>query len=93
VGWQRKLTGRRWAPLGTRVGWLISGAGSSYQVTQELARAEPIPVDRDALRRDLLKGQADESDRSCDRYRCDCARRHRAYYLNRTLSNPQRPHL
>jgi len=57
-GWQRIGKGRRWAPQGTRIGW-VAGADlfldptAGYEVAQELAGGERIPVSEQTLRRRL----------------------------------------
>jgi hypothetical protein len=57
-GWQRKPTGRGWAPRGTRIGWVGGGdlflePAASYQVAQEVAGVERLPVSEQILRHRL----------------------------------------
>jgi hypothetical protein len=57
-GWQRKPTGRGWAPRGTRIGWVAGGdlflePVASYQVAQEVAGVERLPVSEQILRHRL----------------------------------------
>jgi hypothetical protein len=59
-GWRRIRNGRRWAPQGTRIGWvagneLFLDSGASYEVAQELAGAERIWVSEQSLRHRLQK--------------------------------------
>jgi hypothetical protein len=57
-GWRRSPSGRGWAPQGTRIGWI---AGSdlfldptlSYQVVQQIAGTERLPVSEQTLRHRL----------------------------------------
>ncbi len=57
-GWQQKNSGRGWEPRGTRIGW-VAGSDlfleptASYQVAQELAGAERLPVAEQKLRQCL----------------------------------------
>ena len=57
-GWRRKPTGRRWAPCGVCIGW-VSGSDlyleplASYQVAQQFAGIERLPVSEQTLRRRL----------------------------------------
>jgi hypothetical protein len=57
-GWQRIGKGRHWAPQGTRIGWVAGGdlfldPTAGYEVAQELAGGERIPVSEQTLRRRL----------------------------------------
>ena len=57
-GWQRKDVGRRWVPRGTRIGWVAGNdlflePRASYQVAQEMAGAERLPVSEQMLRHRL----------------------------------------
>jgi hypothetical protein len=57
-GWQQKQRGRGWVPQGTRIGWvagndLFLDPVVSYQVAQEVAGAERIPVSEQTVRQRL----------------------------------------
>jgi hypothetical protein len=57
-GWRRKPTGRGWVPQGTRVGWvarsdLFLEPTASYQVAQQAAGTERLPVSEQTLRHRL----------------------------------------
>ena len=60
-GWRRKLSNRTWIPQGVRVGWLT---GSdlfldpilSYQIVQQIAGAERLPISEQTLRHRLNEG-------------------------------------
>ena len=56
-GW-RKLKGRAWVPQGTRVGWVVGDdlflePDASYEVTQNIAGTERLPVSSQTLRHRL----------------------------------------
>ena len=57
-GWRRKPAGRGWIPQGTRVGWvarsdLFLEPAASYQVAQQAAGLERLPVSEQTLRHRL----------------------------------------
>jgi hypothetical protein len=57
-GWQQKRTGRGWTPQGPRIGWLEGNdlflePVTSYQVAQQVAGADRIPVGEQTLRHRL----------------------------------------
>jgi hypothetical protein len=57
-GWRRKQAGRGWVPEGTRVGWVAGSdlflePAASYQVAQQMAGAERLPVSEQTLRHRL----------------------------------------
>jgi hypothetical protein len=57
-GWRRKQGGREWVPQGARVGWvtrtdLFLEPAASYQVAQQMAGSEPLPVSEQTLRHRL----------------------------------------
>ena len=57
-GWQHRQTGRGWAAQGTRIGWvagndLFLDPAVSYQVAQQMASAERMPVSEQTLRQRL----------------------------------------
>jgi len=57
-GWQRKPTGTAWAPQGTRIGWLATTElflepAASYELAQQIAGAEGLPVGAQTLRHRL----------------------------------------
>ena len=57
-GWRRKPAGRGWVPQGTRVGWvarsdLFLEPAASYQVAQQAAGLERLPVSEQTLRHRL----------------------------------------
>ena len=54
-GWQCQRNGRRWAPQGPRIGWLVGSdlllePAVSYQVAQQLAGASGLAVSEQTLR-------------------------------------------
>ena len=54
-GWQCERNGRRWAPQGPRIGWLVGSdlflePAVSYQVAQQLAGASGLAVSEQTLR-------------------------------------------
>jgi hypothetical protein len=57
-GWRRKPNGRAWLPQGTRIGWLTGRdvflePAASYQVAQQMAGPERLPVGVQTLRQRL----------------------------------------
>jgi len=53
-GWQRRSDDQGWTPYGTRIGWVMGDdvflePTVSYQVAQELAGTEPLPVSQQTL--------------------------------------------
>jgi hypothetical protein len=57
-GWRRNKMGSRWAPIGTRIGWikqndLFLEPTISYQVAQQLAGAHQLPITAQTLRHRL----------------------------------------
>jgi hypothetical protein len=57
-GWRRKPLGRAWLPQGARIGWiagpdLFLDASASYQVAQQMAGNQPLPVSPKALRHQM----------------------------------------
>ena len=57
-GWQCQRSGRKWAPQGIRIGWVIGDdlflePKTSYQVAQQLAGSERVGVSEQALRHRL----------------------------------------
>jgi len=56
-GWRAKPSGR-WTPQGAKVGWLVGSdlllnPGISYQIAQQMAGADRLPISEQALRRSL----------------------------------------
>jgi hypothetical protein len=57
-GWRRKLSGTAWVPQGTRIGWLAATElflkpAASYEVAQQIAGSERLPVSAQTLRHRL----------------------------------------
>ncbi len=61
-GWRRNPTDRRWIPQGSRIGWvtgsdLFLDSAASYQIAQDVAGAEPLPVSQQTLHHRLRDGR------------------------------------
>jgi len=57
-GWRPKAAGRELVPQGTRIGWiamrdLFLDPLASYQVAQQMAGNDPLPLSQQALRHQL----------------------------------------
>ena len=57
-GWRWRGAGRRWIPMGTRIGWLVGAdvfldAAASYRVAQKAVGAERLAMSEQTLRRRL----------------------------------------
>jgi hypothetical protein len=59
-GWRPKRPGRAWVPQGARIGWLAASdlflkPTASYQVAQQMAGTERLPVSAQTLRQSVAR--------------------------------------